>query len=124
MPFILVVEDNDDVAPLEIALALLDHLQVKVVTNGRDALDIIQHNGGEMAAVITDLNVPLIDGFELIRAVRFHSMNPKLPVIVVSGYNDPETQTRVRDLGASAFFPKPYSPAAVCQTLEGLLHAP
>ena len=122
--FVLIVEDSDDVTPLEIALTALNALQVRVVTNGRDALEIIKRRPVEVAALITDLNLPLLDGFGLIAAVRSHAPNAKLPIIVISGDNDPTTQTRVRDLGANAFFGKPYSPAAIRDTLEGLLHAP
>ena len=43
-------------------------------------------------------------------------------IIVVSGDSDPETPERVRRLGADAYFAKPYSPAAVRDTLERLLH--
>jgi two-component system chemotaxis response regulator CheY len=122
--FVLIVEDSDDVTPLEIALTALDSLQVKVATNGRDALELIKQHHLEVAAVITDLNLPFLDGFGLIAAVRSHAPNAKLPIIVISGDNDPTTQTRVRDLGANAFFGKPYSPAAIRHTLENLLHAP
>jgi CheY-like chemotaxis protein len=122
MAFILIVEDSDDVTALEIALASLDSLQTLVVTNGRDAFNVITNNAAHMAAVITDLNLPFVDGYELITAVRAHARNGKLPIIVLSGDNDPEIQTHVRALGADAFFTKPYSPAAVRQTLKGLLH--
>lgn len=121
--FVLIVEDSDDVTPLEIALTSLNFLQVRVVTNGRDALELMQKRHMEVAALITDLNLPFLDGFGLIAAVRSHAPHAKLPIIVISGDNDPTTQTRVRDLGANAFFGKPYSPAAIRHTLEGLLHA-
>jgi CheY-like chemotaxis protein len=123
MAFILIVEDSDDVAPLEIALSRLDHLSVVVFTNGRDALEFIRRNKEEMAALITDLHLPFLGGLELIRAVRAYPSGAPLPVIVISGESDPAIRTRVFDLGANAFFTKPYSPAAIRRTLEGLLHA-
>lgn len=124
MAYILIVEDSDDVAPLEIALSRLDHLSVLVVTNGRDALDFIRRNEGQMAALITDLHLPFLDGLDLISAVRSYPCNTHVPVIVISGDNDPAVRLRVYSLGANAFFTKPYSPAAIRRTLEGLLHAP
>lgn len=123
MAFILIVEDSDDVTPLEIALGRLDSLSTKIVKDGRDALEVIKSQAGEMAAVITDLNLPFNDGFEVIAAARWYSRNARLPIIVLSGDNDPATQTRARGLGANAFFAKPYSPAAVRHTLKDLLDA-
>lgn len=124
MAFILIVEDDDDVTPLEIALDSLNTLSTRTVKNGREALEIIKNKAGEMAAVITDLNLPFNDGFEVIAAARCYSRNGRLPIIVISGDNDQITQTRAHNLGANAFFAKPYSPAAVRHKLKGLLDAP
>lgn len=123
MAFILIVEDRNDVTPLEIALASLNHLRIRTVRNGRDALQVITANFADIAAIVTDLDLPFIDGFELITAVRSNPSDHKLPIIVISGHTDPAIRGRLRDLGVDAFFTKPYSPAAVCQTLEGLLYA-
>jgi CheY-like chemotaxis protein len=73
--------------------------------------------------LVTDLNMPRMDGFELIRRVRSHGRYGSLPVIVVSGDTDPGTPERVSRLGVDAFFSKPYSPARVREKLEHLLDA-
>ena len=66
--------------------------------------------------------MPHMDGFELIERVRAGGPGTRVPIIVVSGDSDPDTPERVRRLGADAYFAKPYSPAAVRETLERLLH--
>jgi CheY-like chemotaxis protein len=124
MPFVLIVEDSDDTAPLEIALASINGLAVKVLNNGRRAFDLLQAEIPDLAAVITDLHLPFLDGFDLIAAIRAQDKYRNLPIIVVSGDTDPDVRNRVRDLGANAFFSKPYSPAEIRQTLKGLLYAP
>lgn len=120
---VLIIEDSDDVAPLEIALAALVGIRVQTLSSGREALKLLGAKPIELAAVITDLNVPHVDGFELIKAIRAHDRYSKVPILVVSGDSHPDTPARLRVLGANAFFPKPYSPAQVRQVLEGLLHA-
>lgn len=124
MAFILLVEDNDGVAPLEIALASFVGLGVVTMTDGRHALKLLQSGTRDLAAVITDLHLPFVDGYELVAAIRAQVDYRRLPIIVVSGDNDPEVRNRVRELGADAFFVKPYSPAEIRHTLEGLLYAP
>jgi CheY-like chemotaxis protein len=47
-----------------------------------------------------------------------------MPIMVVSGDNDPSTLERLVNLGASAYFPKPYSPSQVRQRLEELIDEP
>lgn len=123
MAFVLIVEDSEDTAPLEIALASRCRLESKVVTNGRAALKLLEHGSAGLAAIITDLNVPFVDGFDLISAIRSGDRHSAAPIIVITGDNELSVRTRVFELGANAFFAKPYSPAEVCRTLEDLLNA-
>jgi len=120
---VLIVEDEDNVTPLEIALAALDGVQVVILGNGREAIELLQRPSMNIVAVITDLHVPQVDGFELIKAIRADKRYARLPVVVVSGDNHPGVPERLRGLGANAFFSKPYSPVEVRKTLRGLLHA-
>jgi CheY-like chemotaxis protein len=119
---ILIVEDAETcAATLEMALASAGHA-VLLASNTRQALAILA--AGDVAAVITDLNMPAPDGFELIRRIRANGNGrPRLPIIVTSGDTDPRTPARTAELGADAFFSKPYSPTLVRQKLEQLLHA-
>ena len=123
MAVILIVEDTDSVAPLEIALASLDGLETVTLPNGWEALKFLETESIEIAAVITDLRLPFVDGFELITAIRSNARHAKLPIIVVSGDNHPEVCRRVDKLGANAFFAKPYSPTNVRNTLRKLIYA-
>ena len=119
---VLIVEDDENVAPLEIALANINGLRLLILKNGRDAADFLRRNSTELAAVITDLQLPYVDGFELIEIIRGQARYSDLPIVVLSGDNHPDTPERLRSLGANAFFPKPYSPSDVRHTLEDLLN--
>ena len=118
---VLIVEDSDTSADtLEIALLSVPGVSITHAATGRKAWQLIQNQG--VAAIITDLHMPHMDGFELIERVRAAGGAAHLPIIVISGDSDPKTPERVRRLGADAYFAKPYSPAAVRETLERLLH--
>jgi CheY-like chemotaxis protein len=120
---ILIVDDEDNIAPLEIALTGLNGLEVVVSCSAKGAMDMLQRPCVQIAAVVTDLHLPHVDGFELIEMIRGHERYFKVPIVVVSGDGRPDVPERVRMLGADAFFPKPYSPAEVRNTLKGLLDA-
>jgi CheY-like chemotaxis protein len=64
-----------------------------------------------------------MDGYELIEAIRSQPHRSNLPILVISGDSDPRVRARVAGLGADAYFPKPYSPAAVRHKLIELLGA-
>jgi CheY-like chemotaxis protein len=119
---VLIVEDTDTCAStLEIAFQGIPDLAVVAVSSGPQALEILRN--GPVAALVTDLHMPRMDGFELIRRVRADARLAGMPVIVVSGDTDPRTPERVAQLGVNAFFSKPYSPAEVREKLEHLLDA-
>ena len=71
--------------------------------------------------MVTDLNMPRMDGYELIRRVRADQKLSGMPIIVVSADTDPATPERIAALGVDAYFPKPFSPAMVRRKLEQIL---
>ena len=121
---VLIVEDSENsAATLEIALLAIPGLSVRLASSALEALRILNGEGAPVKAIVTDLNMPRMDGFELIRRVRENRNLSHTPIVVVSADIDPATPERVAQLGASAFFSKPYSPAEIRRKLEQLLNA-
>lgn len=121
---VLIVEDSENsAATMELALLGIPGISVLRAPSGLEALRILQQPGPGVQAIITDLNMPRMDGFELIRLIREDGRMPQVPIIVVSADTDPETPERIAQMKVDAFFAKPYSPAQVRRKLEQLLHA-
>ncbi len=118
---ILIVEDTEPGRDmLEMALMQLPDIAVQSVATAEEALDCLQSRS--ICALVTDLNLPRMDGFQLIEIIRAGGSG--MPIMVISGNNDPNTLDRLVALGASAYFPKPYSPSQVRQRLEELIDVP
>ena len=118
---VLIVEDTQPCRDtLEVALMRVPGLAVRSVGTAEEALQ--QLAADEVCALITDLHLPQMDGLELIRTVRSRPRSARLPILVISGDNDPRTLALLAGLGADAYFSKPYSPAEVRQKLELLLN--
>ena len=116
----LIVEDSAEMAEtLEIALLGVPLLDTHVVATVPEAVAFLK--GNAVSAVLTDLNMPGMDGYELIAAIR--AGGTRLPILVISGETDPGAGPRALSLGANAFFSKPYSPGEVRRKLEELLNA-
>jgi two-component system, chemotaxis family, chemotaxis protein CheY len=121
---VLIVEDAATWADtLEMAFLAIPDIEVTVVPTAHAALRLLDRADCAVSAVVTDLNMPRMDGFEFIERIRAEPRHQRLPIIVVSGDTDPGTPDRLAALGANAFFPKPYSPAQVRLKLEQLLDA-
>ncbi len=120
---ILIVEDTETAATtLEIALQGIPDVTVFMVGNGLRALEFLAADTGRTVdALVTDLEMPVLDGFELIRRLREQERFARLPIVVVSADTNPSTSERVLRLGANAYFPKPWSAAEVQEKVQELL---
>ena len=122
MPAVLIVEDSENsAAMLEIAFLGIPGVSVLLAPSATEALRLLEGGSGAVRAMVTDLNMPRMDGYELIRRVRADQRLSGMPIIVVSADTDPATPQRIAALGVEAFFPKPFSPALVRRKLEQLL---
>lgn len=120
---VLIVEDSENAAAmLEIALGGIPGVSVHLAANAVEALRILGSGGPAVQAIVTDLNMPRMDGFELISRIRQDARLSATPIIVVSADTDPATPQRIAQLGVSAFFAKPFSPAQVRRKVEQLLN--
>lgn len=118
---VLIVDDAEQCADtLEVALFGLSGVDVVAAESAEQALQLMLER--RVCAMITDLHLPRMSGFDLIRRVRELPGYTGVPILVISGDSDPGTPERIRALGANAFFPKPYSPSAVRKKLEILLN--
>ena len=107
---ILVVDDEPDVADLFRQGFRRETRQGKYVVlfaaSGEQALDrLAEEIEPTLVAVLSDINMPGIDGLELLGKIK--GRRPDLPVMMVTAYGDDERRRRARELGASEFITKP-----------------
>jgi CheY-like chemotaxis protein len=102
---VLLVEDNPIDTRLVRALVEGDGHEVTALSSGRGALECIIEQQPDV--LLVDLNLPAIDGLELVRAVRAHENTSKLPVLAMTAYPNRYSFREVRDAGCTAWIIKP-----------------
>jgi CheY-like chemotaxis protein len=107
---------------LELACAAIPGIAILTVSSAVDAVPILRERGTSVLAVFTDIRMPRMSGFDLIRFIRADLRLAATPIIVVTADTDPDTPALTALLGANAYFSKPFSPRAIRETLERLLH--
>ena len=119
---VLLVDDAEDcISTLDMALQTLPDVVIRSTRSAEDAQAILARGG--VSAVVTDIRLPAMTGLELISWIRRDPDLRELPIVVVSAEADPAAPRTALESGANAFFPKPFSPAAVRKKLEELIHA-
>ena len=89
--------------------------------NGREALAILEEHLDEIAMVLTDLAMPVCDGFELLTQMKSDRRFCNIPVIVMTAYGEQINRERCLELGASDFISKPYNEAVIFNRVESLI---
>ena len=84
------------------------------VRDGEEALDFLFRRGGytdapEVSLILLDLNMPKMDGFEVLKKIRNSSSLQSLPVLILTGSNREEKMNRASELGCDGFVVKPFT---------------
>jgi CheY-like chemotaxis protein len=121
-PRVLLVEDCDHTR-LAYAEALAEHgYRVIQACNGAEALVAVQAQVPD--AVVTDIDMPLLDGIGLTLRLRAREETAHIPIIVVTGSALDSILRRADQAGCSACLLKPCGPGTLLETLAGLLARP
>lgn len=119
-PTVLVVDDSLTTRTLERNILETAGYQVKVATDGVEALSILQSNGCDV--VVSDILMPRMDGFELTAAIRSDPKLKDIPVVLVTSLESREDKERGIEVGADAYIVKStFDQQDLLQTIERLV---
>ncbi|WP_456427654.1 response regulator [Rhodocaloribacter sp.] len=103
---VMVVDDSSAIRKFVMFALRARGLTVVTAQDGMDALEKMARS--QVDLVITDLNMPKLDGFGLLRALRDDNDYAELPIIILSSLSSSEEQQQGLQLGANAYLVKPF----------------
>jgi PAS domain S-box-containing protein len=118
---ILVVDDEDNIR--EITKSTLEKFGYRVIAalDGNNGVDVYMQHRDEIAAVITDIAMPNLDGPGMIRAIK--NIDPTMKVIAMSGLMNPEQSAKLETLSVKSFLSKPFTAESLLTTLAEVIEA-
>jgi CheY-like chemotaxis protein len=120
---VLIVEDDRDSREMLAVLLKAHHAETMTAANAIEALDKIPSFKPDI--LISDLGMPQIDGYDLIKRIR--SMSPdqggRIPAIALTGYAGPEESKRVHSAGFDSHIPKPVDQEKLINTISSMCRA-
>lgn len=117
---ILIVEDNKNIAAYTSALLTQNSYEVVVALDGRLGMDELKRNSFDL--VLLDLNLPDINGIEILQFIRTSTGFTELPVIILSGESNDDIIDSTFELGANDFIRKPFKDRNLLLRVEKHLH--
>jgi len=119
---ILVVEDSPTMSQLlTLILRKLKDVEVVAVHDGVNGLKKISE--GKYDLILTDINMPLMDGLKFISLVRGDksNMNKDIPIVIITTEGEEAVRSEGMALGANSYITKPVKAGEVYDTVSGLL---
>lgn len=117
---ILIVDDSELNREL-LASMLEDEYEIYQVENGKKAIDILEENREQFKLVLLDLNMPVMDGYEVLSIMKRRKWLDKLPVIVISAEISGESVKKAYELGASDYFVRPFNASIVLRRVRNTI---
>jgi len=119
----LIVEDSPTMRQLlAFSLRRLKDCRIIEAVDGVDALKKLTTERVDL--VITDINMPMMDGLKLVTLIRGNARTKTLPIVLVTTEGAEEDRKRGLALGANAYVPKPIQPSVLLKTIASLLEPP
>lgn len=117
-PLLLLVDDNEEI------LEFLEHelnekYTIIKASDGLKALEVLKENAVQL--VISDIMMPVMDGFELCRIIKTNFDHSHIPVILLTAKNTLQSKIEGLELGADAYIEKPFSPEYLQVQIANLL---
>lgn len=120
-PLILVVDDSDDTRLMYAVYLELEGFRVETAENGQDAID--KARSLKPAAIVMDLSMPVLDGWEATRILKGEAETASICIIALTGHGEASFAKRARDAGCDHFAVKPFAPPQLDAMLKACLSA-
>lgn len=116
----LVVEDSPMMRQLLVfALSRVKQLRITEADDGVDGLRKLA--GGKFDIILTDINMPIMDGLKLVKRVRTDPIHKDVPIVIITTESAEEDRQRALALGANAYITKPIQAPQVIAKVRELL---
>ncbi len=118
-PLVLIADDDPAMRVLVITIMKAQGFEVAEAVDGLDALDQAQRLSP--AIMLLDVDMPRLDGFGVLEALRRRLAGRAVPVVVVTVHDDPATEARCIELGAEDYLTKPIQPSSLVVRVRAVL---
>ncbi|MFO0946514.1 MAG: PAS domain S-box protein [Planctomycetota bacterium] len=118
---VLIVDDENLVRDASRRILRSFGYRVIEATDGQQALETFINHRGDVDLVILDMSMPRLSGSETLKSLRL--FDPRLPVIISSGYSLMDNEATLQQMGIAASIPKPYHSAQLLRAVREVLDA-
>ncbi|AGP34032.1 response regulator [Sorangium cellulosum] len=121
---ILLVEDSNTVRQQVGILLSGAGYSIVEADNGRDAVAAVSAHKGDLAMIIADVNMPVMNGIEMLESLRDNGLASGVPILMLTTEGQPELIDKARKAGAKGWIIKPFKPDLLLAAVKKLAGEP
>jgi two-component system chemotaxis response regulator CheY len=116
---ILVVDDSESIRALLSMILENAGFEVARAIDGKDALDVLETQSFHL--IITDLNMPRMDGISLVKEIRIMQTHNRIPIIMLTTESQTSFKEEARAAGATGWITKPFAPDSLLTVVNKVI---
>ncbi len=118
MPRVLVIDDSASIRKSVKFILEKEGYAVLEAVNGADGIEKLDN---EIDLIVSDVNMPEMDGIEMIRAIRSGSTAKTVPIIILTTESQEDVKNRGKEAGATAWLNKPFEPKGLLEVINRVI---
>lgn len=117
----IVIIDDIEINRDMLADIFSDDYVILEAENGKDGLELITNNMGSIAAILLDLIMPVMNGFEVLEVLKEKNVISKIPIIMITGEDSLEYEKQCYDYAIVDYIRKPFHPRIVRRMVQNVI---
>lgn len=117
---LIIVDDNQLDRDL-LKVQLKNDYLVMEAENGKELLTVLDESYEQVSAILLDIVMPVMDGFDALKRIRANNEYKDIPVIITTAENSMEARQKSVEYGANGYISKPYNPELIRKTLNNVI---
>ncbi len=117
----ILIVDDEAIIKTSLKDVLSKEFDVLLASDGKEALEVLEENLNEIAVIVLDLIMPVMDGFQFMAEFNTHQEYANIPVIVATSNDDEYSEQKCLEAGVWDFVMKPYNPVLLCFRIKNAI---
>lgn len=117
----ILIVDDEAIIKTSLKDVLSKEFEVLLASDGKEALAVLEENLNEIAVIVLDLIMPVMDGFQFMAEFNTHQEYANIPVIVATSNDDEGSEQKCLEAGVWDFVMKPYNPVLLCFRIKNAI---
>ncbi len=119
----MLIADDSELNRVVLHKIFMPEYNISDASDGSEAMEYIIKHGNALNVVLLDIYMPKADGFEVLKMMAQRKLLDTVPVVIITGYGNPENEELCLEMGACDIINKPFNAGTIVRRVRNVVHA-